>query len=271
MLTLARSKNPLVYPGDRQPGYDQSHPAAGVGASAIATAARNIIGLAAWKVGVLPGTAPASTIGANGPALTFSGTARAQVPSVTNFANGFTAAAIFQKTTNQATSLGQVTVNTGSSGGNGTFVRNSDQALAVNTTGGLTTTTGIILANAPYFVAWSMAGGQTSINVVVLRLDTGQLSTAIVSQATTPAGTGANLIMGNSNGGTAPLTCGSVSCMMHSSAVLSLAQLTQWAAADPWSFWYPPRVEQLLIMDEWVPPPIFPATYQRNQRIIMTG
>jgi hypothetical protein len=57
---------------------------------------------------------------------------------------------------------------------------------------------------------------------------------------------------------------------MYSTVFPSMATLLAWAA-DPWSFWYPPEVEQLIdfsLSSPPPPPPPFTTSYRYVQNII---
>lgn len=93
-----------------------------------------------------------------------------------------------------------------------------------------------LVANVPYFIVASK-NGSTGINWLVMRLDTGVITTAATASNTPNVGNG-TYVMGNGwAGGSAPMG-GNLAAVMLSSSFLPAAQLRRWAA-DPWAFWYP--------------------------------
>jgi hypothetical protein len=274
-MLLFRSKNPLVYPGDRFPGFDPSHPAAnGCFFSGIAVSGqKNVINLISGSIGsaivavnstpldgaigptILPNTAAGTTGG-----LSYSIASPATLP--------FTIAVIGRAPASVPASIQIFLTTTGTT--------NLQALTLMSTTGVLRATVNnaaklsalVPAAGRPFFAACSVTRSVAgSVLFVLAQLDTGQITTdSVNNNSTIIAGTG--LRVGNSFSQLNSFT-GLIAAAMMSNAALTLNQLITWAA-DPWSYWYPPTVENL-IGKSLLTFTAFPVTYQSNQRIIMTG
>jgi hypothetical protein len=96
-----------------------------------------------------------------------------------------------------------------------------------------------------YFVAASRING-LGFSYVYTDLTTGQIFATVDSSASTSnPSTSGNFVIGNMTGGTNP--GGKIAAVMYSSSPMSLAALTQWAA-DPWSFWYPRKLDLSMML-----------------------
>lgn len=244
-MLLLRS-NPLIYPVGYRARFNPSHPASsGAYLTAVATNGNftNLLNSA-------PGTAAGSTItptinGNLGPSLDFSqgGSGRVQFTGMPTAALGnFTFA--FMGIWDTVGDFTDVFCN--STAGSGFSVRVVSSNLNV-TLGGFfaTAVTYTLLANVPYFVGIS-TDSTSVLNVVIRRLDTGQIYTFT-------DGLTASLVASTSNGtfvigngaGVGTGMGGALSAFLWSSPVLSLTQLMAWAS-DPWSSWYPRRALNLV-------------------------
>jgi hypothetical protein len=274
MLSPFRSKNRIVYPGDRLPGLDPTHAASqGVVFSGIAAGA-NFINLLNGAPGTITGSTSTGTLdGVIGPRYQSNSvagsTGSTKFTISTPGGTGRTYAVIFRSA---ATLSGTNGLFVEAAGANAQAVRHNGTGISFSVGGVGSGSTGITLAaSTPYFLAASLPTGAAwrwaLVNLVTGQMTSGTATNAAVTQPTTGFIIG-NLFAGNVSG------TDYFAAAMYSTAVLSAAQLAQWAA-DPWSFWYPPAVESLigagLATPTTIVPPAFPVTYQRNQRIIMTG
>jgi hypothetical protein len=233
-------RNPLAFPG-RAPGFDPSHPAStNVILSAIAradsAAFTNLLnGIASTTTGTI-----SSRIDSIGPAVSCTTTLSAAVfNSVTlqSAPAGMTFAAIFM-------------VATVSDFLNMLFT-DGNNALQIGVTNyskvSLYTTTiydGLQYSyNVPYFLAISITSGAAVF--VLKNLSTGSVISNTLTSVTMPTGIGNGInLVGRVSYGPQYLN-GIMAAAMYSEEHLSLQQLLAWAA-DPWSFWYPATVENLL-------------------------
>jgi hypothetical protein len=272
-MLLFRSKNPLVYPGDRLPGVDYSHPAAGsrLVISAVSGTTAGAFYRIDRAVACTFTNSPTSKIDAAiGPSFfgVNQGTAATTLAATAGNINTCTTAYIIRwggtdGTNNQiiGTTAGNTQADTdgqpGSNFGTGTVVE-----------GGV-----IIPTGDPCFLVRSGNAPISKQNWLVCNLRTGKISQNTAATSGTGSSSGSTAIIGTS-GSHLNGFAGSIAAVMCSNAFLSPAQLLQWAQ-DPWSFWYPPAVENLigagLATPTTIAPPAFPVTYQRNQRIIMSG
>jgi hypothetical protein len=108
-----------------------------------------------------------------------------------------------------------------------------------------------LVTGRPYFVAFSWTNA-AAISYVIVPLDTGGWVSGTMANSTA-APSGSFLYVGNNSAKSAAFT-GPVAAVMLSYAYLSLRQLEAWAI-DPWSFWYPPGVEQIIGFAMAPPPP----------------
>src|SRR6202035_3096688 len=72
MPQLLRPYNPLIYPGGRLPGFDQSHPASQGAALSAVSVVGNFVSLLNGGAGTLNGT-PSFVLGPVGPSMRFGG------------------------------------------------------------------------------------------------------------------------------------------------------------------------------------------------------
>jgi hypothetical protein len=265
MFTPFKLKNPFAYPGERLPGFDPTHPAALPGPSGIGVwkfvipAGANMIDLLTGSRGTI-GSAPGSSVdGLIGPVFTNTASGRASFttpPTPTQCTQAF----IGMYTTNVGTL--QTAVGT-STTGNGFLIgnRNTNFGGFIGSSGFLSNIT--ISVGVPYFcIASAINSGVTaSINCTVVNLRTGQIFQANVAPASNSnIGASAAMTFGDSGAGGQGWN-GKLAAGMMSLNFLSLAQQKTWAA-DPWSFWYPPVVEEIIELSlapfiSVGPPPVF--------------
>jgi hypothetical protein len=104
-----------------------------------------------------------------------------------------------------------------------------------------------VVAGVPYFAIWST--GPTATNVLLLRLNTGSIVTAVGAGLTLGSQQGTTTNIGSDQYGDDCLcSIAAVACVP---AFLGLAQMRQWAA-DPWSFWYPAPINAIAFDPAWV-------------------
>lgn len=228
----------LAYPCGMTPGFDPTHIAASgisakghVGVSSgggwlnVLTGIPGTINTAAPSV--IDGVTGPSYVGANDTSgFTFPGSATAE--------NTFTLAALVRPTSFPATGtifFSSATTNTG----NGLVINNTSivriLAGVTNILNGPT-----LSANSPYFIAGSRLAGST-VNLLVLNLNTGVLLTSTGTNATNSAASDGTYVVGKSPAFNAQ--SGRNAAVMYNPALfLSMSELRAWAA-DPWAFWYP--------------------------------
>lgn len=240
---ILKRPSPFAYPGSAA-GIDASHPAAA--GLLISTVARsgNHINLLNGAAGSIAGTPSRKLDGNLGDAVNFPGaTDRINFASfpTTVFQTG-TTAAIFRL---NAVATLPVDICGDSNGSNVGFSIGLDQTVPAFTVrfnafiiaGALDS----YAANVPYFVAASR-NASNNVSIVVRRLDNGQVRSAELFAASGgAAGIGTYVVGGRDNTSGRNLN-GAVACSMRSTAALSQAQLQAWAQ-DPWSFWYPQKLD----------------------------
>ena len=240
-------KNPLQFPGGRAPGFDPTHPAASNWSRQFCIStipiAGDFVDIATATAGAVQSINGITTI--IGPAIqnlsgstnTFS---RFTVSSFTP--SKFLAAQIVIYTTipgaNYQISLGLG----GASNRYAMLLAGSTGRFGSYDSNGTGQSTFVPTANVPYFMATSWNGG-TTVNVFVLNLSTGATFTQAVAN-TGNFGTPTSYTIGSLGGNHA--WEGSLAALMFNPNIfLSLSQLRAWAA-DPWSFWYPPALEEII-------------------------
>jgi len=245
-MRLAYRRNQLAYPGGRNPGFDPAHIAAGGSTRWSAVATGNaFINLLNGKPTTVSGT-EAANMTRIGPAVSGSTTAAGNTianPTTTTPA-ALTLAAIIIPTVSSGANYLVSTSSSGTYGGNTLeLVALVLKLYAANTT---LVSSGLpaLSLNVPYFVAVSCNPTIGLANFIVANLATGQIHAASVAQTTafsayTALGVIGGTTLGNSRYGS------QVACAMVSEAYLSPGQLLAWAQ-NPWDFWYPPTVENLI-------------------------
>lgn len=231
--------SPLAYPGSR-PGFDPSHPAAqGIvknrGFSLVSSGA-NFISLLSGQPLTVTGSLTSTPL-AIGPTTTNNATsgdyATLSGQSTTSMPNQ-TLATVIQFSAASQTYAGVFGFSNyafGTASGNSHF--------GAYFTGGLDT--GISAAdNIPYFYALSIEGG-ASYNAVVVNLSNGKVSQASATTTLTPGVNASPTILKAST----IYIDAYVACMMQAPTFLSMQQLLAWAA-DPWAFWYPRTLNNLI-------------------------
>lgn len=273
-MSLLKPYNPLVYPGNRRPGFDPNHVAlSGLNAGAGMAAGHGFSGIAGNPgqvsfVNLLNGKPQSSTNG-----TPTAGVDGAIGPFV-NFGPGGASDSLYFSGQNTAynaavgdnyVTIGLILVPTSVTGALIYFHNSSDNfGVWAGSTGGNVYTgltafgetpqSGITLSvNVPYFIGYSSfiqgAGGSTQLfNFVVKRLDTGavQLAQATLAAAgSNPprVSSGTYVVGAFSSAGNAGKA--KIAAAMWSPSFLSQAQLRAWAD-DPWSFWYPSVQRDLL-------------------------
>ena len=240
MSGLARIYNPFRYPGIR-PGFDTSHPASnGILFSTIFSYnGVNVIGLNNINLGAIinfNGTVTNGIDGATGPSL-----------NISTFSNFHFGGGLFGgTTTNKKCTLACIIRSPGDGNftyrdGNSTYgteisVASATLSFIKNGSGSPTTvSSGIpIAASVPYFIAAS-SDDSVGVNFVTTRLDTGQIQSAFVANATavTVASPGSHIME------TPGFAFSCAAWMYNNTVALNLGLMRQWAAS-PWAFWYPP-------------------------------
>jgi hypothetical protein len=265
-MGLLRSYNPLVYPGGRaRPGFDPSHPASsgvinGNGFSGIASGA-NFVNLLNGAKGT-PANGPTSTLdGRIGPSAVFTATGAQATYS--------TPLAVVNNSTTSAAILVCSAFNAG--GGtwfiHGTFVGHyngfgitSAGALqAYDKDGGSKSSTFSLSLNVPYLIIVSK--NSATVNFLAVRLDNGSLQTSTASGFTTVSVSDGLYTIGCFAGSSGQIDASMATCM-YGTSYLSMPQMLAWAS-DPWSFWYPPKVSNLIFSsvanpssNVLIPPPV---------------
>jgi len=234
----------LDFPQGNAPGFDPSHPAAqgisGVhGFSGVATG-NGFANLITGKAGTYSLGANGSFInGIIGPALNWSVAAQPQYISFPGTTINDTKVTL--ATIGLCTGGGAVGVATDFNGGGG-WVLTYGSLLAPNagnSASGLTLPTGV-----PFFLVASQLSA-AAVNFVFVNLATGARQTSTVAGQTPLAPTATQLI-GSDSTGTGTTMAGYISATMWAPVGLTLTQLVQWSQ-NPWGFWYPPTVADLLI------------------------
>lgn len=245
-------RNPLAFPGGRNPGFDPAH---------IASANLRYSAIAAGKncLQIAPTLATGTTsVGGNiingtiGPVLNTTGTFQSatlpgSTPAVADTAITLAAIAMFTSATgNQACVL----ASTGTSN-TAAFFLNVIATTGVFSFSGFSTSPsnsfgvniGTLSVNVPYFLVGSIsvASGILSINGLLVNLLSGEVKSLIGTRTVNAfIPSGVFQVMNNGNNPSWQLAAS-----MCSATFLSLPQLLQWAKS-PWDFWYPPTVENLL-------------------------
>jgi hypothetical protein len=237
-------KRPLLaYPGGN-PGFDPSHMAAGgTRFSAIATG-NGFINLMKGAAGVIT-NAPAAVIdGRIGPSVKF-----ANSTDAVTFANqsvAIDASCTFGCIFIPNASIGNATLISTSSNASGGFRLSLNSLVPIVTVNGnsgpIMTGTSLVIG-VPYFCGFSYSPNVASnATFVLMRLDTGAILTsspaygALSSQASSGTYSVGTRVSGNL------VSDSTIAAIMYSSALMSKAQLLQWAQ-DPWSFWYPQKFD----------------------------
>ena len=244
-MPLLRTKNPLVFPGSR-PGFDPSHPAAYRPLFSTTAGRGNFTNIFTGGKGTITnGTgAPAAVMdGRIGPAINFptsGGTGFITFPAIGGTITKATFAAIVVPT---AVGSNQVFFDSSSTNNGLSIGLNTSSQFALTLDGvSAVASAKALVVGVPYFVAASFNG--TTTNLCLARLDTGQIYTSSGAQTGSPVSTGL-LVIGNGQGN-AREAISNIAAVMYSFSYLSLPQLRAWSA-DPWSFWYPRTVENLIM------------------------
>lgn len=272
-MRLLRPYNPLVYPVGR-PGFDPSHPASNgaqpkryfIGypsnGTYVSTQDGSAVGaVTPFATGKITAFGPAILINTGGAdKIAITGLDATTVPPGVTYAafvqwNAFTGGAQYQ------------TLMAGS--GSQIFGLNLTAKLNLFVSSDNAATFGPAL-NTPYFVC--VSASSAGLNLVMTNLLTGQ----VFSQAKTGVAVGASngsLFIGNSSAGTQP-TDGLIGNVAYLPTYLSMPQVLAWAA-DPWSFWYPPAMQQAMFSGLKTPsagPSFIPAwAIPSNRPVIGTG
>lgn len=243
--------NRLAYPGIA-PGFDPAHVAMSGGGpcrlSAFASGT-NFFNILNGAKGTTAGTNLTSGIDIIGPQVTFpASSATLTFPKTATDAN-LTLAVII----NNIVFFGHDTIIEDSP--SGWDLRATNTTFQVRNGAGSEVNSGIPLVS-PCFYAVSFSAA--AINFLVVNLVTGQVQTATAAGTTpVPNGPGSGIFIGTfDNGGGQFL--GKISHVMCVANFLSLSQLLQWAA-DPFSFWYPRTVSDLIFSSLNAPAAAGPA------------
>lgn len=263
-MRLLRPYNPFIYPGGRLPGFDPSHVVlknslTWQGFSGVQSGA-NFVNLLTGKPGTRTGAPTAVINSVIGPTTFFGGGGNTDQASWTAPQFTETKATIACIYCPQATaSTSRYLFNTAGDNiargttlslhnGGGTSLDLAN--FAGGTVCGLNLggrTTGI-----PYFavlsVIWGAGGSNGLANGLLMRLDTGQITTNAVTGVGQPSGSGeamqGNYLLGNIE--TSTFACvAQIAAIMYAPSFINLGTMQQWAA-DPWSFWYPPALQSTM-------------------------
>lgn len=235
----------LAFPGGRAPGFDPNHVAMSGGGNCRFSSV-NLGG--AVHTNLLTGRRPDSTSGtlaqtvfSNAPFAKFTSSTELIYSSGINLVaeTAFFLAVIFYST---ATTTTQTLYTYGSARANGYGIglnATASPTLNINNSG---LSTGLTyVANVPYFLVAGRFGTGTNQALILLkRLDTGQVTTATFTAAT--AETAPTVVH---IGATSVAITGGIAAGAYiGGGAPSLAMYQAWAL-DPWSFWYPNRLQDL--------------------------
>jgi len=240
---LARTPS-LGFPGGVAPGVNPNHPVANNGIlrfSGVSFNNGNFFNLLTSKVATRSGTVGTGMFW-DGPGVIstnstsfykFTGQSTATDSSVT-------VAAIWTPVVSSTNQNPFASFGTSSNGGFATGLDSSAKQFMIAYPGGSFvessyTFTGV---NVPIFIAASSNASATKF--VLRRLDNGEMFSSQTGGLTYTASSDATYQIGNGFG---HLNGGHVCAAMYSSGFNGLGVLQQWAL-DPWSFWYPPLVNQ---------------------------
>lgn len=237
----------LSYPIGRSAGFNPAHRAArgisGInGLSAIASGG-NFISLLTGGAGTIGG-APVAGVRSIGPAVDFSAGATTQTTiPIANITNTQQTLAViyFLKTFANTHMLQSGNANVG-----GAFLFLDNNGFVATFSGGAAVSSGIFasLLTVPYFAAVSVSS-TLGTNFVVANLATGQTTIATGASVGTISAPGNFAIIGSDVFNVNFL--GYLSAVMFSPTYMSIPELVAWAS-DPWSFWYPSRVLDVMFM-----------------------
>lgn len=240
-------RNKLDYPGNLlAPAFDPTHVAAQKCRFSGFARGNSFVNIFNNQVGSRVGSPTTVPRGEIGTALfTTSASNYVQFSGMSTVADpNCTLAAIITPTANSGSYIYN------SSGPNGVGLGiNSSGAVIFDIPGvGTSTFTTTLTLGVPYFVVASQNGPAGNLtNLLVMRLDTGKVTTEVHAGSATqlaPNGT-YNIAQAGSN----PAN-GYLACAMYSGVLLSITQMRKWAE-DPWSFWYPTYLlDELLTPDQ---------------------
>lgn len=244
-----KTTSPLVFPG-RKASFDSSHPFAkgcfwsvvSLGASAInlCKPSPKPTAQVSAPTRVIDGALGIASkfTGVTSNSLVFTGGSKAQVDLAFTYACFYRPATIASNTSIVSNST---TVNTGSllsyNTGNACLILGSE--LVAPMLSGIN-----LIVGVPYFIVASATGPSASTstwthNWVVVRLDTGQITTATGTSSQSWAASNGNMLFGGASSGQGNLDAdGNLAAAMYSNVFTSVPQMLQWAQ-DPWAFWYP--------------------------------
>jgi hypothetical protein len=234
-------RNLLAVPFGVKPGYDPSHPAVGrvTRFSGVAVAGGEFLNILTNKLGTRVGS---PTVSVNSLGLTVN-----SADSTANYIT-FTGNPAVQDTIQTIAMicipkvLGNYCI-TSSDATNGIMILDVGGFWSVeNGAGSGTATTIPIVLNVPVFVATSINATGTIRNMVVRRLDNGQLyaTTGTNGPPQAGAGNGTYGICGDTFGDAGSIAI--ATWMFSAGKLMSMAELIRWAQ-DPWAFWYPQALD----------------------------
>lgn len=243
---LLKRPSPFAFPGSL-PGFDPSHPASkGCLFSGIPAPDGGFSNLLTGAGGTKSGT-PTLAMTGYGPALKSVGnTDNDNFPYPAVAWPAQTMAVIVRFDTLGASV--QVIQATAAGGSSGFYIANagtgssSQWAIVVGVTFVIISGLPAPIAGATYFVVVSVQSA-TNYNIVVRRLDNGQVWAVTATTALSFIAGDTTLYIGN-RGTNARQTLGAIMATMHNINYMTLPQMVQWAQ-DPWSFWYPQTFDLL--------------------------
>lgn len=242
--TLGKATSDLTaFQGGVLPGIPSSHIGLGKGIlrfSGIATPGGSFIDLSSGKQATtINSTVTGIVDGTIGPSCkfpnTFSGLGFSTFPSITDSTK--TLAAIIRFTSNGVIQE-IIAENPNFNTGWGFFIRTNNTVSSCCGAAG-TTTTLTLTSGVPYFII--VSSNTVTQNYLIKRLDTGSVQTLTASAAQTPNATTGPVAVGNIYTTGSRNVPGPIASVMSSTQYMTLPMMIQWAE-NPWSFWYPTRL-----------------------------
>lgn len=253
-MGLLAPLNSLAFPGGGA-AVNAAHPMAQGSRLAAVARGGNLIDLRSGKAATINGTISPVMLSGLGPTVQSLNTGGnyLSITGVNETPTSFAFGAIFQLLDTNGYFLFS---GNGSSTSSLIVSLNAGGTPYVTTNGGSTNCAPVTLsANVPYFLAISKTSGSSSINSVVVNMNTGQIySGQFATTSTFNALTNAQyFIGGNATTGNQPDA--SIAAIAFSvNNYLTLPQLLAWGK-DPWGFWYPQDARKTLFSSLKAPPP----------------
>jgi hypothetical protein len=245
-VKLLKPYNPLAYPGNRLPGFDPSHPASQSSYFSAISSGANFVNLKNGRPGVISGAGFSTSVFGQIGSVTVGDTSVGKKSSFSGIPivnqSRILMASIFYVAAIQGSTSMSVGCST-TTNGQGWYMyipNNSPNLQAYN---GAAVNSGIpMVANVPYFAAFSASVAANNVNFCLANLSNGTVKTGTAACGSVTTADGGCIVGGDSFGQT---FVGGIAAFMFSNVYLGLPQLLAWAA-DPWSFWYPPVQQQVM-------------------------